>query len=58
MRVFVNHRGSEVHVTARAEGEAGMVGDMSFVLRPGDPPVFDLTYDEWRNLPAGQHDLP
>jgi hypothetical protein len=38
-------------------GGPGIIGDLAVAVRPGDT-FLGRTYDRWRALPAGAHDLP
>ncbi len=49
-------KSSSVDVYARAEGDGGLVGDMFVEVLPGNK-LLGLTYDEWRELGSGQHEI-
>ena len=58
MRVFLSKgdNDEEIVVEARLEGDGGMIGDMSHVVRPGES--FDsISFEEQSELGSGEHEL-
>src|SRR3954447_24407299 len=54
MKVFVSKLGQEVRIKARAEGEEGVIGDLTVVIKP-DSSFLGHSYEWWAALPAGEH---
>jgi hypothetical protein len=58
MRVFLSKgdNDEEIVVEARLEGDGGMIGDMSQVVRPGDS-FGSISFEELSELGSGEHEL-